>query len=467
MAANQDIQSILAALGMYPKLSASVDPANAVLPAQQPSGGLPQSQQQSQQPSQYQGYPGSLPQTSTPGSAGGYSLPQPTNSGSVDLSSIRPVNSGTVSLQEAIAKARGFAAEKGIAYENSGRESAGKSEVKISLDPLERQANHREGPPHDSRRGYRRSRSRSRSPGRRGDNYRDSYNPYRDERRDDRRGGYGRERSRSPGPRGRGVYSPTPGRGGAGYGRERERSPQHGRGGSSGGDDSETIVIDRHLVGLVIGRQGENLRRVEQDTGCRIQFLTGPESSGPHRHCRITGDPRARMDAKREINRIIDENGGNPIQETPGSRSASTTGTRPPKPSATNLREGENSIQIMVPDRTVGLIIGRGGETIRDLQERSGCHVNIVGENKSVNGLRPVNLIGTEAAAAKAKELIMEVVESDTKTMGNRDRSHDQFGAGGGGGSSGVGHDSGRITEHINVPSEAVGMIIGKGTSLF
>src|SRR3546814_11685294 len=52
------------------------------------------------------------------------------------------------------------------------------------------------------------------------------------------------------------------------------------------------------------------------------------------------------------------------------------------------LREGEDHMQIMVPDRTVGLIIGRGGETIRDLQERSGGHINIVGESKSVNGLR-------------------------------------------------------------------------------
>jgi far upstream element-binding protein len=112
----------------------------------------------------------------------------------------------------------------------------------------------------------------------------------------------------------------------------------------------------------------------------------------------------------------------------------------------------------MVPDRTVGLIIGRGGETIRDLQERSGCHVNIVGENKSVNGLRPVNLIGNPTAAARAKELIMEIVDSDTKLgdagqppPSNR-RDFDPYGGG-----------AGKISESIHVPSDAVGMIIGKG----
>jgi far upstream element-binding protein len=135
------------------------------------------------------------------------------------------------------------------------------------------------------------------------------------------------------------------------------------------------------------------------------------------------------------------------------------------------LREGEQSSQIMVPDRTVGLIIGRGGETIRDLQERSGCHVNIVGENKSVNGLRPVNLIGSPAAAAHAKELIMEIVDSDTKQLDGtaqaaqpaaqqpRRETFDPYAGGGGG--AGVG--AGKINDSMQVPSDAVGMIIGKG----
>ena len=136
------------------------------------------------------------------------------------------------------------------------------------------------------------------------------------------------------------------------------------------------------------------------------------------------------------------------------------------------LREGEASTQIRVPDKTVGLIIGRGGETIKDLQERSGCHVNIVGENKSVNGLRPVNLIGSPAAAAHAKELIMEIVDSDTKQMdgstqnqqvpqqqqNNRRDNFDPFSAGAGAAATGS-----KINDSILVPSDAVGMIIGKG----
>jgi far upstream element-binding protein len=122
-------------------------------------------------------------------------------------------------------------------------------------------------------------------------------------------------------------------------------------------------------------------------------------------------------------------------------------------------------MQIMVPDRTVGLIIGRGGETIRDLQERSGCHVNIVGEQKSVNGLRPVNLIGSRDAAARAKDLIMEIVESDSKSAATKDRVPAPRDTGrdpGYGGAYG-GAAADKINDSIFVPSEAVGMIIGKG----
>ncbi len=71
-----------------------------------------------QQPMPGAGYPvqyGSGP----PGAAGAYALPQPISSGSVDLSSIKPVSSGSVSIADAIAKARGFAAEKGVAYDAS------------------------------------------------------------------------------------------------------------------------------------------------------------------------------------------------------------------------------------------------------------------------------------------------------------------------------------------------------------
>lgn len=220
-----------------------------------------------------------------------------------------------------------------------------------------------------------------------------------------------------------------------------------------GDGDTERIPIEKSLVGLIIGRAGENLRRVEQTTGARVQFKDGPESGASVRNCDISGSRSARASAKAEIYRIIDENG-------PGNRGAGQDRSRAQAnvSSISPQKDGENGTQIMVPDRTVGLIIGRGGETIRDLQERSGCHVNIVGENKSINGLRPVNLIGSEQSQQRAKDLIMEIVESDTKNAASKQDSSrptprdDPYSGG-----------SEKINDSIMVPGDAVGMIIGKG----
>lgn len=224
------------------------------------------------------------------------------------------------------------------------------------------------------------------------------------------------------------------------------------------------MMIDSQYVGLIIGRQGENLRRIEASTGARIQFVPGENT--PRRRCRIRGTAHQKSDARKEIFRIMDDNAAQKGLPRPSQgdddRNSQQSGRNSNQPA---LRDGGESIQIMVPDRTVGLVIGRGGETIRDLQDRSKCHVNIVGENKSINGFRPVNLLGTREAAAKAKELIMEIVESDTRNQQQssnpRDqRSHDPYTGGSG---SGGGGGDGKINETIRVPSDAVGMIIGKG----
>ena len=229
-------------------------------------------------------------------------------------------------------------------------------------------------------------------------------------------------------------------------------------------DDSETLVVDASVVGMVIGRQGENMRRIESSTGARVQFQDAPEAMGAAKFCKITGNRTSREAAKNEVLRIIEDSG----------RGGARGNAPPPDRGFQGMPGGayeqgappadEASSQIMVPNRTVGLIIGRGGETIKDLQERSGCHVNIVGEQKSVNGLRPVNLVGPLPAMQVAKDLIMEIVESDSKNTSARggppqrdpSSAYPPFGDAGGG--------QEKITDTIYVPSQAVGMIIGKGT---
>ena len=114
MADQQNINNILAALGRSLLLVVMILEVIHLhqIAAQQRAGGTPsQAPTPQQQPTP--GYGGSF----TPQPAPGYGLPQPISSGSVDLSSVKPVSSGSVSIADAIAKARGFAAEKGVSYD--------------------------------------------------------------------------------------------------------------------------------------------------------------------------------------------------------------------------------------------------------------------------------------------------------------------------------------------------------------
>jgi rRNA processing protein Krr1/Pno1 len=117
----------------------------------------------------------------------------------------------------------------------------------------------------------------------------------------------------------------------------------------------------------------------------------------------------------------IDENGG------AASNAEDTAVQAPASSQQPAQRNSEHSLQIMVPDQLVGLIIGRGGETIQNIRQLSKCHVSIAGEETSVNGLRPVNLPGSCEAGTKARDLIMEIVESYGESTANKKRGWVQF----------------------------------------
>lgn len=388
-----------------------------------------------------------------------YPTAPPPSSNEPDLSQISPANKGILmnDIGDAISKATAIAKSHGVGGERGKPGLRNVAEVAADLEQG------REGD-----RPYSQSRNRSRSPQRGAP----PYNPYRDERRDEnRRGtGYGRERSCSPE---RSSYT--------GYTRD---STREARGPIKEESSSETITVDSSSVGLIIGRGGDSMRRIEQESGARVQFMQ--DQSQPRRQCRITGTKHQRAEAIAEIFRVAnsEQTGSSTISGGRQNTNQHNRSGGAPQPA-----EGENNTQIWVPDRTVGLIIGRGGETIRDLQEKSGCHVNITAKEQSENGFRPVNLIGTPRTATLARKLIDEIVQSDTR--GGAGPSQDQpyhkpadypgaappnmagyqnyglppqYSNTYGGDAPHNGGD-GKITDTTVVPSEAVGMIIGKGSS--
>ncbi|RHY35406.1 hypothetical protein DYB32_000123 [Aphanomyces invadans] len=194
---------------------------------------------------------------------------------------------------------------------------------------------------------------------------------------------------------------------------------------------------DINFMGLLIGPRGSNQKRMETLSGSKILIRGRGSSKEPSGdadededlHVLITADTDEQIArAQREVEDIL----FNPEQAM--------------KLKQEQLRHGygddNTTLNIPVPKSLVGLIIGKGGETIRELQGKSGCHIQVARENEVNPDLteRTVMCSGTPAQVEIAKQLITDLLG---------DRLH------GGSGHSGE-------TMKLSVPNDKVGLIIGR-----
>merc|ERR550534_1628537 len=89
---------------------------------------------------------------------------------------------------------------------------------------------------------------------------------------------------------------------------------------------------------------------------------------------------------------------------------------------------GGGMFEMNVPGHKVGLIIGKGGETIKQLQERSGAKIIIIQDSPDAAHEKPLRITGDPNAVGTAKELVQEILNQ------NDDRDMGGFGGGRGGG---------------------------------
>ncbi|KAI9356294.1 hypothetical protein DFJ73DRAFT_823790 [Zopfochytrium polystomum] len=214
---------------------------------------------------------------------------------------------------------------------------------------------------------------------------------------------------------------------------------------------TQEMSVPQSMVGLVIGRSGETLKRIEKDTGCRIQIdssQAAEETSHRGPYATITGSEAEVREAKRQIQEILD---GRNNESRPGSSGAVTARPVPP---------GQSTFPMEVPANKVGLVIGKGGETIKMLQEQSGARIAVVPDNQSDMSVntRTVNITGTQNSIDVAKTLIGDLVFKGPSYGGQQGYS-----GGGGGGYGPSQHQYSGMNSEIKVPNDKVGLIIGRG----
>lgn len=214
----------------------------------------------------------------------------------------------------------------------------------------------------------------------------------------------------------------------------------------SSGGPSEEFPVPSSLVGLIIGRAGETLKRIQSISGAKVNFAQDHDPNDPERKTIVSGTQDAIRSAREMIDQLINNHLNNKSGGAGGmgamSRGSSMSGSR--------------DIQLPVPGNRVGLIIGKGGETIRDLIEQSGARINVVPDSTIPNGAnveRLINISGTDENIERAKTLIMAIVSGEINTA--RGGLGIQAGA--------MALPAGQEKVIIKVPNDKVGLLIGRG----
>ena len=218
---------------------------------------------------------------------------------------------------------------------------------------------------------------------------------------------------------------------------------------------SEQVMVPDKMVGLIIGKGGEQITRLQAETGCKIQMAA--DSGGmPERLCTLTGPMSAIAQAKMLIEGIIANEGQ--------SRGGGGGGGMGGAPSGA----GGGLFEMLIPGRKVGLVIGKGGETIKQLQEQTGAKMIIIQDTNQQAEQKPLRITGTPESVERAKAEVFKILNQQDNRNGGGGRGGFSGGRGGGrGGGGGAGWPSGGgggdKMEYVMVASNKVGLVIGKG----
>ncbi|KAG9482968.1 far upstream element-binding protein 1 isoform X1 [Eleutherodactylus coqui] len=191
---------------------------------------------------------------------------------------------------------------------------------------------------------------------------------------------------------------------------------------------TEEYKVPDGMVGFIIGRGGEQISRIQQESGCKIQIA--PDSGGmPDRSCMLTGTPDSVQAAKRLLDQIVEKGRPTPYHHGDG--------------------PGNTVQEIMIPASKAGLVIGKGGETIKQLQERAGVKMVMIQDGPQNTGAdKPLRITGDPYKVQQAKDMVLDLI----RDQGGFRETRNEYG-------SRIGGNEGI---DVPIPRFAVGIVIGR-----
>ncbi|GFY95244.1 KH domain-containing protein [Actinidia rufa] len=167
---------------------------------------------------------------------------------------------------------------------------------------------------------------------------------------------------------------------------------------------SRKMEVPNNKVGVLIGKSGDTIRFLQINSGAKIQ-ITRDADADPYsatRHVELVGSLENITKAEKLIKDVIAEAdaGGSPSLVARGFSTVQAAGA-------------VEQITIQVPNEKVGLIIGKGGETIKNLQTRSGARIQLIPQHLPEGDQskeRTVRVSGDKKQIETAREMIKEVM---------------------------------------------------------
>ncbi|XP_042327870.1 insulin-like growth factor 2 mRNA-binding protein 3 isoform X2 [Sceloporus undulatus] len=185
------------------------------------------------------------------------------------------------------------------------------------------------------------------------------------------------------------------------------------------------ILAHNNFVGRLIGKEGRNLKKIEQDTDTKITIspLQDLTLYNPERTITVKGSIETCAKAEEEIMKKIRESYENDI-------------------AAMNQQPESETVHLFIPALAVGAIIGKQGQHIKQLSRFAGASIKIAPAEGPEAKLRMVIITGPPEAQFKAQGRIYGKLKEEN-FFGPKEEV--------------------KLEAHIKVPSYAAGRVIGKG----
>ncbi|KAL1513594.1 hypothetical protein ABEB36_002988 [Hypothenemus hampei] len=227
------------------------------------------------------------------------------------------------------------------------------------------------------------------------------------------------------------------------------RGPRNDRGNSGGGYDDFgggdfEVLVPKAAVGVVIGKGGDMIKKIQNETGCRVQFQQARDEGPGDRRCFLSGNPKQIDQARQKIEELIDSvlqrdgggydgngMGGGAGYGGRGGRGAGRTGRSGHYNNRGNDRNGggggdyggnqggwndrgapaSQEVQFVVPANKCGVIIGKGGETIKQINQQSGAYCELDRRSNSNQSEKTFTIKGDPEAIETAKRIISDKIQ--------------------------------------------------------